>query len=42
MKTGIRFFKLKFKRHLPTAQFDEHLLRDLGLSRVLVVFSESW
>ena len=38
MKNGLRFLKLKFKRHTQSVQLDDYLLRDLGLSRVLAEF----
>jgi len=41
MKNGIRFLKLKFKWRAQSVQLDDHLLRDLGLSRVLAEFAGS-
>jgi uncharacterized protein YjiS (DUF1127 family) len=38
MKNRIRFLKLKFRRRAPMP-LDNHLLRDLGLSRVLAEFA---
>jgi uncharacterized protein YjiS (DUF1127 family) len=39
MTNGIRFLKLKFRRRAQSAQLDNHLLRDLGLSRVIAEFA---
>jgi hypothetical protein len=39
MKTGIRFLILKFKRRTAAVSFDDHLLRDIGLSRVVMEFA---
>jgi uncharacterized protein YjiS (DUF1127 family) len=39
MKNGIRFLTRKFKRHAQSVQLDDHVLRDLGLSRVLAEFA---
>jgi len=39
MKNRIRFFKLKFRRRAQSLSLDNHLLRDLGLSRVLAEFA---
>jgi uncharacterized protein YjiS (DUF1127 family) len=39
MKNKIRFLKLKFRRRAQSVPLDNHLLRDLGLSRVLAEFA---
>jgi hypothetical protein len=39
MTTAIKFLKLKLKRHKPAALLDEHLLQDLGLSRIISEFA---
>jgi hypothetical protein len=39
MTTAIRFLKLKLKRYRPAAHLDDHLLRDLGVSRIVSEFA---
>jgi uncharacterized protein YjiS (DUF1127 family) len=39
MKNRIRFLKLKFRWRAQSVPLDNHLLRDLGLSRVLAEFA---
>jgi uncharacterized protein YjiS (DUF1127 family) len=39
MKNRIKFLKLKFRRRAQPLPLDNHLLRDLGLSRVLAEFA---
>jgi uncharacterized protein YjiS (DUF1127 family) len=39
MTNAIRLLKLKLKRCRPIAYLDDHLLRDLGVSRVVSEFA---
>ncbi|HEY7747450.1 MAG TPA: hypothetical protein VH933_02085 [Aestuariivirgaceae bacterium] len=38
MTTAIRFLKAKFRRHVHPSHLDDHLLRDLGVSRMVFEF----
>lgn len=39
MTTAIRMLKLKLRRNRRPPHFDDHLLRDLGVSRVVCEFA---
>ena len=39
MTAAIKLLKLKLKRHRRALHLDEHLLRDLGVSRVMSEFA---
>ena len=39
MTNAIKFLQMRLKRQKPAAHLDDHLLRDLGVSRVVVEFA---
>jgi hypothetical protein len=39
MTNAINFLKLRLKRQRPAAHLDDHLLRDLGVSRIVSEFA---
>jgi uncharacterized protein YjiS (DUF1127 family) len=39
MTTAIKLLKIKLRRYRHTAHLDDHLLRDLGVTRVLSEFA---